>query len=168
MTEQLVFKNRAAFRTWLQKNYLRPTGLWLIFGKNGQLKTLTPDEALEEALCFGWIDGLIKRVDEATYVKFFSPRRDRSKWSQRNKKIAEKLIQSGHMALPGQEAVERAKQNGLWGVAAPIKGDARQLSALIAAYPKAAANFQKMSASVQSLYAGYYFDAKQDATRKRK
>jgi len=168
MNEQLVFKNRKAFRSWLQKNHKRPVGLWLVFGKNEKLKTLTPDEALEEALCFGWIDGLIKRVDDIKYVKFFSPRKAKSKWSERNKAIAEKLIKAGLITSPGLAAVERAKQQGLWDVEIVVKGDVGQLAKLIAAYPKAAANFVKMSTSVQKVYAGYYFDAKQDATRERR
>jgi uncharacterized protein YdeI (YjbR/CyaY-like superfamily) len=168
MTEQLVFTDRNAFRQWLQTNHERPTGLWLVFGKNGQLKTLTPDEALEEALCFGWIDGLIKRVDDAKYVKFFSPRKTRSKWSERNKTIAERLLRSGLMAPPGLEAVERAKQQGLWNVEIKVQGDVKQLIKLLATYPKAVANFEKMSLSVQKLYANFYADAKQDATRERR
>jgi uncharacterized protein YdeI (YjbR/CyaY-like superfamily) len=75
MAEQLIFSDRAAFRAWLKKNHGRTEGLWLVFGKNDTVKTLTAEQALEEALCFGWIDGLIKRVDEKQYIKFFSPRR---------------------------------------------------------------------------------------------
>ena len=168
MTAQLIFKNRNVFRVWLQKNHQRTSGLWLVFGKNDKLKTLTADEALEEALCFGWIDGLIKRVDEIKYIKFFSPRQARSKWSERNKTIAEKLMISGRMAPPGLEAVKRAKQQGLWEVAVVVKGNVKQFNELIAPYREAAANFQKMPPSVQKLYAGYYFDAKQDATRQRR
>ena len=168
MTEQLVFKNRNAFRVWLLKNQQRTAGLWLVFGKNDRLKTLTADEALEEALCFGWIDGLIKRVDEIKYIKFFSPRQARSKWSKRNKTIVETLIKSGRMAPPGLEAVKRAKQQGLWEVEVVVKGNVMQFTELIAPYREAAANFQEMSPSVQKLYAAFYFDAKQDATRQRR
>ncbi len=104
MPEQLVFKNRNAFRIWLLKNHSRREGLWLVFGKNNAIETLTPEEALEEALCFGWIDGLVKRVDETQYVKFFSPRRAKSNWSEKNKKTAERLIRRGRMTSSGRSS----------------------------------------------------------------
>jgi len=78
------------------------------------------------------------------------------------------MIKGGHMASPGLEAVARAKQQGRWDVETVVKGNVQQLTELIASYPKAAANFQKMSPSAQRLYAGYYSDAKQDATRLRR
>jgi uncharacterized protein YdeI (YjbR/CyaY-like superfamily) len=171
MPEQLIFKNRAAFRTWLQKNYARPKGLWLVFGKNKAVETLTPEEALEEALCFGWIDGLIKRVDEARYVKFFSPRRTKSNWSEKNKMTAEKLVRSGRMASPGRQAVERAKRDGSWDgrrkrIMKPE--DIDLFARLVAANPQAATNFQKMPQSVKKQFTGFYLDAKQEATRRRR
>ncbi len=172
MPEQLVFKNRSAFRDWLRKNHARPEGLWLIFGKNRAIETLTSEEALEEALCFGWIDGLVKRVDETQYIKFFSPRRTKSNWSEKNIKTAERLIQCGRMTSSGKQAIERAKQDGSWDK--PARGpiatpeDIKQFAQLIIANPKAAGNFQKMPQSVKKLYAGYYRDAKQETTRRRR
>ena len=170
-SQQLIFKNRAAFRAWLQKNHGRPQGLWLVFGKDKAVVTLTPEEALEEALCFGWIDGLIKRVDERCYVKFFSPRRTKSRWSDKNKAAAEKLIRNGLMAPPGLEAVDRAKQDGTWKIQQrPIVTPeaVEQFAELIEANVRAAANFQNMPFSVKKLYTGYYLDAKQEETRRRR
>jgi len=171
MPEQIVFRNSASFREWLRSNHGRPKGLWLIFSKKDSIKTLTPEEALEEALCFGWIDGIVKRVDEAKYVKFFSPRRPKSKWSERNKKIAEMLIQSGRMASPGRDAIERAKQDETWEGERRLvvtTEDINRLAGLVASNSRAAINFKKMPPSAKKLFTGFYLDAKQDDTRKRR
>lgn len=168
MTEQLLFADRTAFRNWLKQNHSRPTGLWLVFGKNPKIQTLTANEALEEALCFGWIDGLIKRVDEDRYIKFFSPRRTKSKWSERNIKIAEELVQSKRMELSGLRAFQRAKESGPSRASVITQDDILQFSKLFASNPKASANFQKMPASAQRIFTGYYLEAKQEGTRQRR
>lgn len=171
MAEQLIFSDRAAFRAWLKKNHGRTEGLWLVFGKNDTVKTLTAEQALEEALCFGWIDGLIKRVDEKQYIKFFSPRRNKSNWSEKNKGTAERLIQSGRMASPGFGAIERAKKAGSWdgpGRLAVTQEDIKRFARMIASNTQAAANFKKMPQSLRKQYTGFYLDAKQEATQKRR
>lgn len=171
MPDRLTFRNRAAFRDWLQKNHGRTEGLWLIFGKKNMIETLTAEEALEEALCFGWIDGLIKRVDETQYVKYFSPRRIKSNWSEKNKKTALNLIRCGRMTSAGRQAISRAKQDGSWDSRQRViiqPEDIRQFARLIAANPRAAANFEKMSQSLKKQYTGFYLDAKQEATRQRR
>jgi uncharacterized protein YdeI (YjbR/CyaY-like superfamily) len=171
MTEHLIFKNHAAFHTWLQKNHGQTEGLWLVFGKNNMVKTLTPEQALEEALCFGWIDGLIKRVDEKQYIKFFSPRRNKSNWSEKNKRTAERLIQTGRMTAPGLRAIDIAKQTGSWESPrrlAVTQEDIKRFARMIASNTQAAANFQKMPQSVRRQVTGFYLDAKQEATQKRR
>jgi uncharacterized protein YdeI (YjbR/CyaY-like superfamily) len=171
VTEPLIFKNRAAFRAWLKKHHGRTEGLWLVFGKNDAVKTLTPEQALEEALCFGWIDGLIKRVDEKQYIKFFSPRRNKSNWSEKNKRTAEQLIQTGRMAAPGLKAIDRAKQIGSWDGPRRLivtQEDIKRFARMIDSNTQAAANFQKMPQSLRKQYTGFYLDAKQEATQKRR
>jgi uncharacterized protein YdeI (YjbR/CyaY-like superfamily) len=171
MSERLVFENRTAFRQWLKKNHMQPDGLWLIFGKNKMVKTLSPEQALEEALCFGWIDGLIKSVDETQYVKYFSPRRNKSNWSDKNKRTAEKLIKSGQMISPGLKAIEKAKKNGSWNSQKRLiitHEDIEQLNLLVASNQQAAANFQKMSLSVKKQFTGFYLDAKKEDTRRQR
>jgi uncharacterized protein YdeI (YjbR/CyaY-like superfamily) len=171
MSDPLAFKNRAAFRDWLQKNHGRLEGLWLVFGKNNMVETLTPEEALEEALCFGWIDGLIKRVDETQYVKYFSPRRSKSNWSEKNKKMALRLIRCGRMTSPGREAIGRARQDGSWNTRQRVTAkfeDIQQFAQLIAANPQAAINFQKLPQSLKKQYTGFYLEAKQESTRQRR
>jgi uncharacterized protein YdeI (YjbR/CyaY-like superfamily) len=171
MSEQLTFKDRSAFRSWLKKNHARPGGIWLVFGKNNAVKTLTAEEALEEALCFGWIDGLIKRVDEARYVKFFSPRRAKSVWSEKNKKTAERLIRDRCMASPGRQVIERAKADGSWTrPQRPVvtTEDIESFGRLVAANRRAFINFQNMPPSSKKLFTGFYLDAKQNITRQRR
>ncbi len=171
MPDHLIFKDRSLFRNWLKKNYARPSGIWLVFGKNNAVETLTAEEALEESLCFGWIDGLIKRVDEARYIKFFSPRRAKSVWSRKNKETAERLIRDRRMASPGLQAIERAKADGSWNrpqrpVVTPE--DIESFGRLVAANRQAFINFQNMPPSSKKLFTGFYLDAKQNLTRQRR
>lgn len=86
MNNLLSFPDRASFRQWLSDNGTNSDGVWLLFGKKGGPKTLTANEALEEALCFGWIDGVMKSIDDQSYKKYFASRRANSKWSEKIKK----------------------------------------------------------------------------------
>ena len=95
MDELLRFEDRAAFRAWLAGNSRTSGGVWLVFGKAGGPKTIKAGEALEEALCFGWIDGQMQSIDDTAYRKYFSPRREKSKWSEKNKALAAKLEEQG-------------------------------------------------------------------------
>lgn len=81
MAEQVQFSGREEFRAWLEENHFSADGFWLLFGKAGGPQTLKASEALEEALCFGWIDGQMRSIDEHSYVKYFAQRRKNSKWS---------------------------------------------------------------------------------------
>ena len=81
MNEHLQFTSRNEFRNWLTANGASSDGVWLLFGKSDGPKTLKANEALEEALCFGWIDGQMKSLDNKSYAKYFSRRRQNSKWS---------------------------------------------------------------------------------------
>lgn len=112
MNELLEFSNRAEFRTWLTEHCLTSGGVWLLFGKAGGPKTITANDALEEALSFGWIDGQMQSLDDKTYKKYFSQRWEKSKWSKKNKVLAEKLEQQGIMTDHGREKIAEAKQNG--------------------------------------------------------
>lgn len=89
MGEVMEFAAREDFRAWLSENCLTSGGVWLLFGKPGGPKTIKAGEALEEALCFGWIDGQMQRIDDMAYRKYFSPRREKSKWSEKNKALVQ-------------------------------------------------------------------------------
>jgi uncharacterized protein YdeI (YjbR/CyaY-like superfamily) len=110
-----LFKHQGAWHAWLEKNHGEPEGLWIHFAKKGAgVVTLTYDEALETALCFGWIDGQLRTHDAETFVRKFTPRRARSIWSKVNRAKAEKLIEGGRMKPPGHRAIERAREGGEW------------------------------------------------------
>ena len=108
MNEILKFTDRDEFRAWLNEHCLSGDGVWLLFGKTEEVKTITALQALEEALCFGWIDGQMKSIDDKTYKKYFSPRRAKSKWSDKNKTIVRDLEKRGLMTEFGREKIKEA------------------------------------------------------------
>ena len=111
----LEVPDQAAWRRWLQFNHDAAAGVWLKFAKKGSpVKTVTYGEAVEEALCFGWIDGQARRLDEHFYLQRFTPRRRRSVWSQINRQKATRLIAEGRMAPAGLAQVEAAQADGRW------------------------------------------------------
>lgn len=111
----LHFKSPAEFRRWLGKNHAGPEGIWLRFFKKGSdVPSLTYAEALDQALCHGWIDGQAKSMDEQSWLQKYTPRRPRSGWSKRNTEHAERLIKAGTMTPAGQKAIEAAKADGRW------------------------------------------------------
>ena len=105
-----------AWRAWLDAHHSSSAGVWLVLAKKGTTEPtrLTYEQALEEALCYGWIDGQLRRRDDATYCQRFTARRPRSAWSKNNVGAAERLIGEGRMHEAGARAVERAKHSGLW------------------------------------------------------
>ena len=171
MSDIMVFSNRNEFREWLFEHYLSDEGIWILFGKTGGPKTIKAGEALEEALCFGWIDGQMQRIDDQTYKKYFSARRAKSKWSEKNKALVKKLEERGMMTDFGRKKIEEAKANGQWYAAQPMPVTDEQinrLSGLLKEYEPAFTNFEAMSLSVKKTYARAYFDAKTDAGREKR
>lgn len=111
----IPFGSQAEWRSWLEQNYTLHSGIWLQFYKKGSgIPTVTYAEALDEALCFGWIDGQMKRGDEKYYIQKFTPRRVRSMWSKRNTEHVARLEKEGKMAPSGWKAIEAAKADGRW------------------------------------------------------
>jgi uncharacterized protein YdeI (YjbR/CyaY-like superfamily) len=170
---ELVVRDQSAWRKWLDAHHARPDGVWLVLAKKGTTKptNLSYDEALEEALCHGWIDGQVRRRDEATYRQRFTPRRPRSGWSKRNTEKAERLLAEGRMHPAGLAEMQRAKDDGRWQAA--YSGSAEievppELAAALAAEPKAKAAFEKLSR--QNRYAILYrlATAKRADTRARR
>ncbi len=107
--------DRAAWRAWLETNGETTSAVWLVYFKKGSGQpSITWDEAVEEALCFGWIDSKAKPIDELRYRQYFSPRKPTSVWSKVNKARLERLIADGLMREPGLRAIETAKANGSW------------------------------------------------------
>lgn len=171
MKNTLQFDSRAAFRSWLRENCRSDDGIWLLFGKAGGPVTITANEALEEALCFGWIDGQMQSVDDRTYRKYFAPRRENSKWSEKNRALADQLEKNGSMTEYGRAKIAEARKNGQWDVpkSPPVTGE--QIAAvaeLLKGHEPAHGNFLAMSPSVQRTYTRGYLAAKTDAGRKKR
>ncbi len=168
----LELPSQAAWADWLEYNHARSDGVRLKFAKKGApVKTVTFSEALEMALCYGWIDGTIRRLDEYFYTHRFTPRRPRSKWSRINRQSAERLIAEGRMKPAGLAAVEAAKDDGRWEAAyeppstAAIQED---LQKALDENPKAKAFFETLTGN--NRYAVLYRiqDAKRPETRAKR
>ncbi len=143
---ELLVADAAAWRRWLSRHRTEPTGVWLVLAKKDKdgPTTLTYDQALDEALCHGWIDGQTRRRDDVTWYQRFTPRRTRSMWSARNIGIITRLEKEGRMQPAGIAEVERAKADGRWEAAyagAATIEVPHDLAAAIAAEPRAAAMF---------------------------
>ena len=171
MSDIMQFSDREEFRKWLNDNCLSSDGIWLLFGKSGGPKTIKASEALEEALCFGWIDGQMQSIDDKTYQKYFSIRREKSKWSDKNKALVKSLEERGLMTDHGRKKIEEAKQNGQWDARDLMTVGEKEiavLSALIKEYEPAFTNFEAMPLSVKKTYTRAYYDAKTDAGREKR
>jgi uncharacterized protein YdeI (YjbR/CyaY-like superfamily) len=169
-TPELLFSSREDFRKWLSDNAQTSEGVWLVFGKTKAVATLTANEALEEALCFGWIDEQMKSIDNTKYIKYFARRRVKSVWSDKNKKTVQTLREKGLMTELGEKAVALAIQSGIWEAQKynPITDEqieslAERLHEISPAYE----NFMKMSPSVKRTYTGAYFAPKSEDARQR-
>jgi uncharacterized protein YdeI (YjbR/CyaY-like superfamily) len=170
---ELIVEDAAAWAAWLEDRHATAAGVWLVLAKRGadSPTRLSYDEALEEALCYGWIDGQVRRRDAGTYKQRFTPRRPRSAWSKRNVEIAERLIAAGRMQPAGSDAIEQARSDGRWQSA--YAGSATievpdDLADALAAEPEAAATFARLTS--QNRYAILYrlATAKQATTRSRR
>jgi uncharacterized protein YdeI (YjbR/CyaY-like superfamily) len=147
---ELCVTDAAAWRAWLDEHHGDPTGVWLVLAKKGATlpTSLTYDQALTEALCYGWIDGQLGRRDEVTYRQRFTPRKRSSNWSKRNVGLADRLVAEGRVQAPGLAAIERAKADGSWDRA--YEGQAGievppDLATALAAEPSAQATFEGLS-----------------------
>ncbi len=170
---ELTVPDAPAWRAWLAAHHADSAGVWLVLAKKGTVEptSLTYDQALEEALCFGWIDGQTGRRDEATYRQRFTHRRPRSNWSKRNTVIAARLLAGGRLHPAGVDEIERAKADGRWEAAYDSPGSIEvppDLAAALAAEPDAQAMFDTLSS--QNRYAVLYrvTGAKRADTRARR
>jgi uncharacterized protein YdeI (YjbR/CyaY-like superfamily) len=146
-------KDQRAWHRWLAANHDRTAGAWLKIAKqHSPTKTINHSEALEEALCFGWIDGQARGFDEHYYLIRFTPRRDRSKWSQVNREKATRLIEEGRMQPSGLAQVEAAKSDGRWDAAYPAQSQATvppDFQQALDANPKANEFFKTLTGSTR-------------------
>ena len=110
-------RSRQEWRDWLQDNHAKKQSVWLIYyKKKSNVSTILYSDAVDEALCFGWIDSKSKPIDEHKFMQFFSKRKEKSVWSKVNKEKIERLTEEGLMTNAGYEIIEKAKQNGSWNI----------------------------------------------------
>ena len=152
------FRNEAAFERWMAANHQREDEIWLkVHKKDSGLPSVTPAQALDVALCWGWIDGIRKSFDERSFLQRYTPRRARSIWSQINREHVARLAAAGRMTPYGQKQVDAAKADGRWDAAyAPIRSASAEtvpadLRAAIDANPRAARTFARLGR--QNLFA---------------
>jgi len=171
--KELYVRNRNEWRQWLATNHDRSVGVWLVFyRKHSSTPTLQYDEAVEEALCFGWIDSIIKKRDDHSYTRKVTPRKPNSHWSQLNKKRVEKLIRQGLMCESGLAKVTEAKESGAWEKSADrpeisfeIPSEFRQA---LARSNKAKTFFDQLAPSYQKQFIGWINVAKRQKTKERR
>lgn len=169
MEQVLSFASPRDFRAWLSGHHDQEESVWLVFYKDGR-PTITLKEAQEEGFCFGWVDSLIKGIDDTCYRLKFSKRRKKSKWSAKNKETVGRLIASGRMTVWGQAAIDEAKNNGAWdaGDARPLFEDTEGFLRVLRKDRDASRLYSALTDSLKRHYAGYYFSAKQPATREKR
>ncbi len=166
-------KNRAEWRAWLSANHDKETEVWLIYYKKETGIAFVDYEAsVEEALCYGWVDSIIKKLDETKYARKFTPRKDDSKWSPSNKKRVEKLIREGLMTEHGMQKVEAAKRSGRWDNPAHKPGLTFEMhpefDKTLKDNKKAKETFDKLAPTYQKQYLGWIEVAKRPETREKR
>lgn len=160
MSEELFVTNRDEWRAWLKRNSGIAKQVWLIYYKKHTGKpSISYDDSVEQAICFGWIDGVMKRLDDERCARKFMPRRSRSRWSELNKKRAEKMMEAGWMTEAGLARIKEAKESGEW-FRAPLSRKELEVPTFIqdalAGNKKASANFNKLANSYKRQYVGWF------------
>jgi len=159
---------RATWRAWLEANHATARGAWLVTWRSGSGRVrLDYEEAVEEALCFGWVDSTGGRVDEERRKLYFAPRKPRSIWASSNKARVERLIGEGRMAPAGLAAIERARANGSWEILDTVERleMPEDLAAALESRPPAAVNFAVFPPSARKMLLGWVALARRPATR---
>lgn len=162
---------RAEWRAWLEQNHTRPNGVWMISYKKAAGKpTVTYDEAVEEALCFGWIDSKGNRLDDERTMLWFAPRKPRTGWSKPNKERVARLLAAGLIAEAGRAKIDAAQQDGSWSALDAVEAleVPPDLAAALAAYESAQTHFEAFPRSVKRAILEWVASAKTPATRARR
>lgn len=169
ITRTIYIKARSAWRSWLEKNHNREQDVWLIFYKKHTGKScISYNDAVEEALCFGWIDSIVKRLDEERYAQKFSPRKESSVWSESNRKRVQKMIEEGQMTDAGRAKLTEAfyaKSAEPVRKKLPVPAD---FKAALVANKKARENFGKFAPGYQQNYIRWITSAKREETRTKR
>lgn len=168
--DELTFNTRADFRRWLQQNHDKETALWVVyFKKKTGIPSITYEEAVMEALCFGWIDSKVQTIDELRYRQIFTPRKPRSVWSDLNKKRVKLLKEAGLMHAAGLQVIDEAKKSGMWQKSYGAQKKQKipdELKAALMANPQALENFNNFAPSYRLIYIAWVSAAKREETKK--
>ena len=172
MELEVCVLNRADWRSWLEENHDSVQAVWLVFYKKHTGKSdLTYRDSLEEALCFGWIDGVRRSIDEEKYACRFTPRRKRSKWSAFNLKLVDRLISEGMMSPAGMEAYKRRETHDAAILEARNSSEIQltpEVEKTLKENKVAWKNYQKLAPSYRKQYAGWLQSAKRPETREKR
>jgi uncharacterized protein YdeI (YjbR/CyaY-like superfamily) len=169
--EAIPAKNARAWRTWLEKHQAKAEKVWLIiFKKDSGIPSITYKQAVEEALCFGWIDSKPNKRDENSYYQFFAKRKPKSVWSAVNKKKVEELIRDGRMTAAGLAAIETAKKNGAWNSIDAVEAMEMpdDFAKALAKNKKAKTFFEAFPPGSRKIILGWIASAKQPETRRKR
>ena len=165
-------RNRDHWREWLRENHAVASEVWVVFFKKTSPKNnLSYNDAVEEAVCFGWIDGVKRSIDEHRYMHRFSPRLPDSRWSPSNKERVRRMLEAGLMTAAGERAIAQAKQSGAWDAAAPPPGPLPmppELAAGLERNRKARTHFESLAPSYKRQYVDWVASAKREDTRRRR
>lgn len=162
--EELVFSNRDEYRNWLTINHNQKNGIWIIFEKGN--KNFTANNALEEAICFGWIDGLVKTINEKSYKKYFSRRKNINNWSEKNIRIYKNLLNKGMMTKAGTEVYKPIQLNTRLELS--INDKIELLRMALSDVKEVLELFNENTSSRQKQLAGFFCEAKTEETRKKR
>jgi len=170
--EPKLFGDRNAWRRWLAVNHDKASEIWLAYYKRGTgKKSVTYEEALDEALCYGWIDSTVRALDRERYIQRWTPRKPGSIWSAKNKKSLARLSAEGRMCEPGLAKVREAKRDGSWTTLDAVDRDLTtpaELLEALAAQPGARKKFEALSASQRKLWGWWIQSAKRLETKTRR
>ena len=167
ITEKVYFKTREKWRKWLEKNHNKKKEIWLVRYKvKTKIPCISYDDSVEEALCFGWIDSTVKRIDDEKYIQRFTPRNRKSIWSDLNVKRAEKMIKLGKMTEPGLKLFKNMKPEER--IDERLLKLPEELKKALKKNKKAWENYQKFAPSYKKLYKWFIISAKQEATKNKR
>ena len=171
-SDELYVKNRKEWRLWLEKNHGNQDEIWLVYYKKHTGKPRVPyDDAVEEGLCYGWIDSIVRKMDSDRYCQKFTPRRETSSWSELNKRRVGKLMEEGRMEPAGLQKVDAAKKNGSWSRAIPSMTAFEMPSEFedaLTANKKARHFFDSLPPSSRKQFIGWIASAKRADTREKR
>jgi uncharacterized protein YdeI (YjbR/CyaY-like superfamily) len=169
--KQRLFRTREHWRNWLSENHDSQSQIWLVYYKKHTGKqSVTQAEGVEEALCFGWIDSIVKRIDDEKYMQKYTPRKDKSNWSATNKKRVEKLIKEGRMTPAGMKKVKTAKRDGSWDSLSDVEKATvpDDLKKALTKNVRAKKNFDKFAPYQKKQYLWWLQSARRAETREKR